>query len=73
MEFSYNGKTYNVKKVYNGKADRCTCGCCGKYSEDPMTILRTVKKIFKNGITDETSLYFMTESASRWNIAYLEA
>ena len=68
----YALKSQKVKNVYSGKADSCTCGCCGKYSEDPMTILRTVKKILKNGITDETSLYFMTESATRMNVAYLE-
>jgi hypothetical protein len=70
MEFNYKGKTYNVKRVYNGKAKTCACGCAGNYSEDPRTIRRTVTKIFKAGITDETSLYFMTESATRMNVAY---
>lgn len=72
MEFTFNGKTYNVKRVYNGKARTCSCGCAGNYSEDPLTILRTVKKIFKNGIVEETALYFYTESKTRINVAYLE-
>ena len=73
MLFNIKGVTYNVKRVYNGKANHCTCGCVGKYSEDPMTILRTVRKIIKNGISDETELYFMSGTDTRWNIAYLEA
>ena len=72
MELNINGKTYNVKRVYNGKAKTCACGCAGNYSEDPKMIKRTVTKILKNGITDENEIYFMTESSSRMNVAYLE-
>lgn len=72
MQFTINGKTYNIKRVYNGKAKTCACGCAGNYSEDPKMIKRTVTKILKNGITDENEIYFMTESSSRMNVAYLE-
>lgn len=72
MEFTIGGKTYNVKRVYNGKAKTCACGCAGNYSEDPKTIKRTVTKILKAGITDENEIYFMTESDTRMNVAYLE-
>ena len=72
MEFTIGGKTYNVKRVYNGKAKKCMCGCAGTYSEDPTTIRRTVTKIVKAGIMDESSIYFMTQSDTRVNVAYLE-
>ena len=72
MEFIIGGKQYNVKRVYNGKARTCACGCAGNYSEDPKVIKRTVTKILKAGIKDETALYFMTESDTRMNVAYLE-
>lgn len=72
MEFIIGGKQYNVKRVYNGKARTCACGCAGNYSEDPKVIKRTVTKILKAGIKSETNLYFMTESDTRMNVAYLE-
>mgnify|MGYP000355484699 CR=1 FL=1 len=72
MEFIIGGKQYNVKRVYNGKARTCACGCAGNYSEDPKVIKRTVTKILKAGIKSETDLYFMTESDTRMNVAYLE-
>jgi len=72
MKFNINGKEVNVKRVYNGKAKTCMCGCAGNYSEDPKMIKRTVTKILKAGIKDVTELYFMTESATRMNVAYLE-
>ena len=72
MEFTFGGKTYNVKRVYNGKARTCSCGCAGNYSEDPRVIRRTVTKILKAGIVEETALYFYAESKTRVNVAYLE-
>lgn len=72
MEFIIGGKQYNVKRVYNGKARTCACGCAGNYSEDPKMIKRTVTKIIKAGIVEENSTYFMTQSATRVNVAYLE-
>lgn len=70
MKLNINGKEVNVKRVYNGKAKTCMCGCAGNYSEDPKMIKRTVTKILKAGIKDVTELYFFTESATRMNVAY---
>lgn len=70
MKFNINGKEVNVKRVYNGKAKTCACGCAGNYSEDPKMIKRTVTKILKAGIIDMNDVYFMTESKTRMNVAY---
>ena len=70
MKLNINGKEVNVKRVYNGKAKTCMCGCAGNYSEDPKMIKRTVTKILKAGIKNECELYFLTESATRINVAY---
>jgi hypothetical protein len=71
MEFTIGGKTYNVVRVYNGKARTCLCGCAGNYSEDPRMIKRTVTKIIKAGIVEEYSSHFMAQSATRINVAFL--
>ena len=57
MKLNINGKEVNVKRVYNGKAKTCMCGCAGNYSEDPKMIKRTVTKILKAGIKDMNEVY----------------
>ena len=65
-----NGREYKIKRVYSGKANRCCCGCVGKYFDDDASIRKYLKKILDIGVTDETSLYLAAITDSRMYIAY---
>ena len=67
-----DGRTVNVKQVYNGKACRCTCGCSGKHMYDEKSIARYVKKILKTGDIEIGSTYFAHENQTRLYVAYFE-
>ena len=67
-----NGKEYKIKRVYSGKANRCTCGCVGKYFDDDASIRKYLKKLVTLGITDAGEVYLAAQNDSRLYVAYVE-
>jgi len=67
-----NGREYKIKRVYSGKANRCTCGCVGKYFDDDVSIRKYLKKMLAIGVTDEGNVYLAAITDSRMYIAYTE-
>jgi hypothetical protein len=67
-----NGQEYKIKRVYSGRANRCCCGCSGKYFDDDASIRKYLKKIVNLGISDASEVYLSAQTDSRWYIAYTE-
>jgi hypothetical protein len=67
-----NGQEYKIKRVYSGKANRCCCGCVGKYFDDDASIRKYLKKILAIGVTDEGNVYLAAQNDTRLYIAYTE-
>ncbi len=65
-----NGQEYKIKRVYSGKANRCCCGCVGKYFDDDASIRKYLKKILSIGITDQGEVYLAAQNDTRLYIAY---
>lgn len=48
MQMFFNGKKREVIRAYNGKRNRCMCGCAGNYAEaheEPFKVAARIRKI----------------------------
>lgn len=60
-----------VESVYEGKRNRCCCGCCGVHSENPERIAKVLRLLTKHASKlEDHSSFVAVELKTRVHIAY---